>query len=284
MGKYKMPSSIDYVHGYTEREALRLSDQANTLSELLHSDTRYPAGCRVLEAGCGVGSQTVHLAQNSPGAHITSVDISTDSLEKARAAVSARGIRNVAFALEDIHRLSFAPESFDHVFVCFVLEHLPEPVAALRHLKRVLKKDGSLTVIEGDHGSFYCYPETPEARLAVQCLIDVQAQMGGDSLVGRALYPILSAAGFEHVTVSPRIVYVDSSRPAWVEGFSKNTFIAMVEGVREAALTQGMISEQTWEKGIQDLYRATGPDGTFCYTFFKAVAHTGTARPAHTLS
>lgn len=267
-----MATNNDYVHGYTEREALRLSDQANTLAVLLHDDTRYPAGSRVLEAGCGVGSQTIHLAQNNPEARITSVDISPDSLEKARAAMAARGIENVTFSREDIHQLPFEPESFDHVFVCFVLEHLPDPAGALQHLRRVLKKGGTLTAIEGDHGSFYCYPESPEARLAVQCLIDLQAQMGGDSLIGRALYPILKRAGFDEVNVSPRMVYVDSSRPEWVEGFSKNTFIAMVEGVKETALAQGMISESAWNKGIRDLYRATESDGTFCYTFFKAVA------------
>ena len=64
-----------YVHGYDPRENIRLQDQANTLVELLHSDMKYPAGSKVLEAGCGVGAQTVTLAQNSPGAYITSVDI-----------------------------------------------------------------------------------------------------------------------------------------------------------------------------------------------------------------
>jgi hypothetical protein len=63
---------------------------------------------------------------------------------------------------------------------------------------------------------------------------------------------------------------VDSSRPDLVEGVSKNTFIAMVEGVREQAL--GFMDQQSWDKGIADLYRATESDGTFCYTFFKALA------------
>ena len=57
-----------YVHGYSARESERLADQAETLTELLHYDTRYPAGSRVLEAGCGIGAQTVILAKNSPEA------------------------------------------------------------------------------------------------------------------------------------------------------------------------------------------------------------------------
>ena len=53
-----------YVHGYSARESERLADQAQTLTELLHHDTHYPAGSRVLEAGCGIGAQTVILARN----------------------------------------------------------------------------------------------------------------------------------------------------------------------------------------------------------------------------
>jgi len=59
---------MEYVHGYSSREALRLADQADTLTEILHSGTAYPSGSRVLEAGCGVGAQTVALAKNSPEA------------------------------------------------------------------------------------------------------------------------------------------------------------------------------------------------------------------------
>ena len=75
---------MKYVHGYDPRENIRLQDQASTLVELLHSDTSYPAGSRVLEAGCGVGAQTITLARNSPQANITSIDISESSLAEAK--------------------------------------------------------------------------------------------------------------------------------------------------------------------------------------------------------
>jgi len=78
-----------YVHGYDPRENARLEDQAGTLADLLHSDTSYPAGSRVLEAGCGVGAQTVTLAQRSPGAQFMAIDISPDSLAEARKRIDA---------------------------------------------------------------------------------------------------------------------------------------------------------------------------------------------------
>ncbi|HEY0738779.1 MAG TPA: hypothetical protein VGD69_27920 [Herpetosiphonaceae bacterium] len=62
-----------YVHGYDARENERLQDQAGILVDLLPHDTAYPPGSSVLEAGCGVGAQTITLAQRSPLAHFTSI-------------------------------------------------------------------------------------------------------------------------------------------------------------------------------------------------------------------
>ncbi len=261
-----------YVHGYDPRENVRLQDQAATLVELLHADTIYPAGSKVLEAGCGVGAQTVTLARNSPEAQITSVDISDKSLAMARLKAEAAGITNVVFQQGDIFRLPFAPNSFDHIFVCFVLEHLPEPVKALNILKNYLKSGGTITVIEGDHGSTYFFPESAAAHEAIGCQVELQKRAGGNANIGREPYPLLNGAGFEAIQVSPRMVYVDASRPGFVDGFTKKTFTAMIAGVREAALAAGIIDQGTFDQGIQDLYRTTEPDGVFCYTFFKAVA------------
>lgn len=264
--------SRTYVHGYDPRENLRLQDQASTLVELLHSDTAYPAGSSVLEAGCGVGAQTITLASNSPNALITSIDVSEASVVEARKVVRAAGINNVTLRQADIFHLPFPPASFDHAFLCFILEHLVQPVEALRALKYVLKPGGTITVIEGDHGSTYFYPDSDFARKVVRCQVELQARAGGNALIGRALYPLLREAGFGEIHVSPRMVYIDSSKPDLVEGFTENTFTAMIEGIRKPSLELGLMNEADFDKGIADLYRTTEADGVFCYTFFKARA------------
>ncbi len=260
-----------YVHGYAEGESRRLCDQAATLTGILHADTAYPPGSVVLEAGCGVGAQTVILAAKSPGARIVSVDLSGRSLAAARERAAAEGCRNVSFAQADIFRLPFPPGRFDHAFVCFVLEHLADPADALLRLKAAVKPGGTVTVIEGDHGSTYFHPDDADARRVVRCLVEIQAGIGGDALIGRRLYPLMAGAGFRDVRVSPRMVYVDASRPALVDGFTRNTFIAMIEGVRERALSLGLVDLLVWERGIAGLKRTTARDGVFCYTFFKGV-------------
>jgi SAM-dependent methyltransferase len=261
-----------YVHGYHPRENERLQDQAGTLVDLLHSDTAYPAGSTVLEVGCGVGAQTVTLAQRSPNARFTSIDVSAESIAEARRRADRAGLTNVEFRRADIFALPFEGESFDHVFVCFVLEHLSRPVGALAILERQLRPGGTITVIEGDHGSTYFHPDSLAAHAAIQCQVTMQRAAGGNAEIGRQLYPLMVEAGFDAVRVSPRMVYVDGSRQDLVDGFTRKTFTAMIEGIREPALAARLIDPETFDAGVRDLHRTTEPDGVFCYTFFKGMA------------
>ena len=260
-----------YVHGYDLRESERLQDQAGTLVDLLHSDTSYPAGNVILEAGCGVGAQTVTLAQRSPDARFTSIDVSAESVAEAKRRTAAAGLTNVRFRQADIFALPFDAESFDHVFVCFVLEHLSRPVEALALLIGLLRPGGTVTVIEGDHGSTCFHPDSSAAHKAIQCQVELQRSAGGNALIGRQLYPLMIEAGLEAVHVSPRMVYVDSSRPDLVDGFTRKTFTAMIEGVRESAIEAGITDAEAFDAGVRDLHRTAEADGVFCYTFFKGV-------------
>lgn len=261
---------VSYVHGYGGREAARLEDQARTLEELLHADTRYPDRAEVLEAGCGTGAQTVALARCSPDAQITAIDLSAASLAEAQARIAEKGIGNVRFRQADLLVPPFAPASFDHIFLCFVLEHLPDPLAALAALRPLLRLGGTVTVIEGDHGSTLFHPESDAARAAIACQVELQRRAGGDANIGRRLYPLLAEAGFADVRVSPRMVYVDASQPQLVDGFTRRTFTVMVEGVRGQATAAGLSTPELFDDGIRALHRTAEPDGVFCYTFFKA--------------
>ncbi len=272
-GKPHRTVSDIYVHGYQPRENERLQDQAGTLVEVLHWDTAYAPGSRVLEAGCGVGAQTITLASRSPHARFTSVDVSEASIVEAKRRADRAGLTNVEFRQGDVFELPFGVESFDHVFVCFVLEHLSRPLEALALLRKLLRPGGTMTVIEGDHGSAFFYPESPAADAAIQCQVQLQAKAGGNALIGRQVYPMMVQAGLEAVRVSPRMVYVDSSRPDLVDGFTRRTFTAMVEGVRESALAAALMEPASFDAGVQALHRTTEADGVFCYTFFKGVGN-----------
>ncbi len=260
----------NYVHGYTSREAERLNDQANTLDELIHFDSLFKAGSMVLEAGCGVGAQTKIIAPKNPDSKFISVDISQESIVEAKKISDSWGITNVEFEQADVFNLPFKDEVFDSAIVCFVLEHVNKPVAALKELIRVVKRGGTIMAIEGDHGSAYLHPDSQYALQAIQCLVQLQKQHGGNGNIGRELYPLFTSVGLQDVNVTPRVVYADASRPQLVEGFTKNTFTAMIEGIGEEAIQQGLITKEAFEQGIRDLYRSAETDGVFNYTFFKA--------------
>jgi SAM-dependent methyltransferase len=259
----------DYVHGYTDAETRRLADQAGTLADLLHGDTQYEPGSRVLEVGCGVGAQTIQLVTRSPGIRLTAVDISEESLAQAKARIGTAA--SVEWLHGDILKMPLE-EKFDHLFICFVLEHLQEPTKSLAYLRNLLKPGGSITVIEGDHQSAFFHPRSTEAQRVIDCLVDLQAEAGGDAFIGRQLQPLLKAAGYGNAKAGPRTVYVDETMPHLVDGFTRKTFIAMVESVRDRALAAGLRTATEWEQGIHALNRAAEPGGTFHYTFFKATA------------
>lgn len=263
------PSHHQYIHGRSDRESTRLHDQASGLGFLLHGGIRYPPDSTVLEAGCGVGAQTLLLAGNNPGAHFVSIDISKESLSRAEEHVSGRGLTNVTFRQADICNLPFRVGTFDHVFVCFTLEHIQDPVLALRNLRNVLRPGGTITAIEGDHGTAIFYPDTPAAHYVIDCIVSLQRRAGGNALIGRELEHLLADAGYVDISVSPLQTYASASIPRSSEAV-KSIFIAMTEGVREQAIGGGLADPEAWERGIRDLERTTEPGGMFCYTFFKA--------------
>jgi ubiquinone/menaquinone biosynthesis C-methylase UbiE len=259
-----------YVHGRSDREAERLIYQASRFAELFHQDTRYPAGSRVLEAACGVGAQTIFLAAISPAAEIVALDLSRSSVVEADRRLRGAGYFNVAFQVADVFSLPYRPGVFDHIFVCFLLEHLSDPLEALLHMKTVLRPGGTITIIEGDHGSAVFFPDSPYAHRVIECQVELQNRAGGNARIGREIGHLMNRAGFSDVIVSPQTVFAEAGHPESVEAV-RSIFVAMIEGVREQALTEGLVDPETWDRGIRDLLRTTKEGGTFTYTFFKGV-------------
>lgn len=263
---------MDYVHGYDKAAGQRLGDQADALTRLLHDGTRYRADDHVLEVGCGVGSQTRILLKNNPGTRFTCVDQSESSITTAKQCLREFDSR-LQFALGDARSLEYGDATFDHVFICFVLEHVARPLDVLAEVKRVLRPGGTVTVIEGDHGSVIMSPPSAAADAAIDCLVTLQRISGADAMIGRRLYPLLGEANFSDVVVQPRQVYADGADNELRNSFTRKTFTAMIEGVRDAAIANGIISPDAFDNGISALNDAADGDGVFAYTFFKAVGH-----------
>ncbi len=263
---------MTYVHGYTDRETRRLLEQSLILEELLHSGTSYPPGSHVLEVGCGVGAQTALLARRNPGIYLTSIDISESSVIQARKTVEEQGCEGVTIKQDNIYDHHLGTNTFDHLFVCFLLEHLEDPPLALEIMKNLLKRGGTLTIIEGDHGSGFWTPESEASRLAWQGLVASQLALGHDPNIGRRLFPLLQATGMSVEDVSPRAVYADRSNPLLLDGVVNQIIAPMVYSAEMNVLSERIIDPETWEQGLKDISMvAIHEEGTFFYTWFKGV-------------
>jgi hypothetical protein len=174
--------SEPYVHGYhrARTNACRIRPELWSTYCTRHLHTRLEASSSKLR---GVGAQTVTLAQRSPARDFTSVDVSADSVAEAKRKTDAAGLTNVQFQQADIFALPFAPNP-DHVFVCFVLSTYRGPLRRWRFLP-LLRPGGTMTVVEGDHGSTFFHPDSSAARMAIQCQVELQRLAGGNALIGR---------------------------------------------------------------------------------------------------
>lgn len=260
------------MHGYSATEETRLSHQAGILAGFIHANSTFAPGSRILEPGCGTGEQTIQLAARNPRTTFVAIDRSEQSLAIAAQRVAAHGLDNVELRVADICALPFADGELDGAFVCFLLEHLRSREQALHEIRRVLKAGAAVHVFEGDNGSAHGWPNDPAIDRLVEAVSAQHRLEGGDPCVGRGLYPVLAAAGFRNVTVEPYVAYADGSRPKWTDEFTRATFIEMMKGQRDATLERGLLSSRAWLEGIAALERTTAPDGSFCYTFFRATA------------
>jgi ubiquinone/menaquinone biosynthesis C-methylase UbiE len=159
------------------------------------------AGMRLLDCGCGPGSITAGLAEAvAPGAAI-GIDASRAAIDAARL-VQTDGA-NLRFAIADAFTLPFPDATFDAVFAHALLQHLPDPLAALREMRRVLEPGGVIGVADADHDGSIIAPHDPLLERSMQLLRDVRERSGGgDPRIGKQLRALLHEAGFVRAAAS----------------------------------------------------------------------------------
>jgi ubiquinone/menaquinone biosynthesis C-methylase UbiE len=239
----------EYVHGYATPEQQRLVAQAeHWRHDLIADGTTLEAGTRLLEIGCGVGAVMAVLGQEFPGIELTGVDIEARQLEFARTHLAEAGIE-ATLMQADALALPFDDRSFDHVWMMWFLEHLVDPVAALREARRVLTPGGAITAIEVDYSTCHADPSTANIEALFSTMVQGMAA-GGRSDAGTHLPRWLSEAGFGDVDPGERHV--------WWEGAELRRQANYAADVMESALPAmvelpGAPSEQVLRRGLADV-------------------------------
>lgn len=233
----------------------------------------------VLDLGCGVGAQSRHLLKKWPQLTVTGADASADQLAAAERLlrVETRTKRFVPVAAK-ASALPFKDGSFDAVFICFVLEHLEDPAAALGEARRVVKKGGSVYCTEVFNSGVYMYPHHAAVERYWAAFNEYQRQLGGDPDIGIKLPALLAAAGFS------KIDYFESAGPLMDRRMKspakRRRFMHIWRdlfcGPGEALCRAGRTDADQMDAVRRHLmHLAKNPEGIFFYAAFQARAVKG---------
>lgn len=154
----------------------------------------------ILDVGCGPGSISVGLARLVPDGHVTGIENVPEPLDQARALAAAEGVANVTFREADVHALPFADDSFDIVHAHQVLQHLADPVRALREMRRVVRPGGLVACRES--ASLSWFPDSPALADWDRLTRRIAEAKGGHPHPGRYIHTWAEQAGFDRLDVT----------------------------------------------------------------------------------
>ena len=263
-----------YLHGFTREEQERLRRQARFLEHRVHDGLPFWKSRNLLEVGSGVGAQTEILLRRFPDLHVTGIDQSEANLERAHANLSDVPWATDRYELrvEDATRLSFEASSFDGAFLCWVLEHVGDPLRVLSEVRRVLRAGSPIVVNEVQNASFFIDPYSPHTMAYWLAFNDHQLELGGDPFIGAKLGNLLLAVGYRDITTKVRNIHLDNRAPGERAEFLEFWTGLLLSGA-PGLLEAGKVSEETVEGMRAELDRvAHDPNAVFFYSFVQARA------------
>jgi SAM-dependent methyltransferase len=205
-----------YTHGHHESvlRSHRWRTAENSAAYLL---PHLKPHMKILDVGCGPGTITADLAERVPQGHVTGIDTAPGIVEQAR--VLAGESSNIDFATGDVYALDYPDDTFCVVHAHQVLQHLTDPVGALREMRRVCKPGGLIAARDGDYGAMVWYPDIPVLGDWLDLYHRVARGNGGEPDAGRRLHVWAREAGLTDVTVSSSTwTFASQQERAWWGG------------------------------------------------------------------
>lgn len=273
--KKNMSNSLPkYIHGYLEEEQERLREQALVIERPIYDYIDFSEVNELLEIGSGVGAQTEILLRRFPHLHITAVEYESRQIKKAYENMSKLGYgeSKVTFVQQDAKNLQL-DKQYDAAFICWVLEHVSDPVKILISMKPFLKPNAKVSITEVFNSTFYIYPVKKEVMDYWRIYNEYQVQIGGDPQVGVRLGDLLEEAGYSNIDLRSGGFHLDNRQPEekrTVFNYWKN----LMSSAALSLLEEGLITE----KQVKEMQQAMDelkdmPHSVFYYRFIQATAY-----------
>jgi ubiquinone/menaquinone biosynthesis C-methylase UbiE len=263
-----------YLHGFSPKERERLRRQARVLEPSVHQLLPFHRRTKLIEVGSGVGAQTEILLRHFPDLHVTCVERNAAQLVEAKRFLSrvpwAKG--RYTLAHEDATRLSFARETFDAAFLCWILEHVSDPALILTETRRVLQPGAVIVCNEVLNATFFIDPYSPKTLQYWMAFNDRQLELGGDPFVGAKLGNLLQAVGFRDIQTQVKTFHLDNRSPGERADFLGYWTDLLLSGAPEL-LAQKRVSAEVVKGMKQELDRVGhDPNSVFFYSYIQARA------------
>ena len=241
-----------------------LRTAANSAAYLLNSIL---PNMQICDIGCGPGSITTDLAAFVPDGQVIGVDMGHDAIEKARSIAAERGIKNVSFQVADAYALDFADDTFDIVHCHQVLQHVADPVRALREWRRITKPGGIVACREADFDSATHFPEIKAVTEFKDVYMRTARSRGCEPNGGRHLVSWARKAGIErrHITATASIWCYSSpnERAYWSQTWIDRL---LTSSLAENAMDGGFATKDDISRFVQG-WQEWAADDDGWYTF-----------------
>lgn len=267
-------SEFPYLHGFSQTEQARLRRQARITEQTIFSEIDFSESERLLEVGSGVGAQTEILLRRFPELHVTGVDLSQTQIDAARAHLEAMPWTQGRFEYlrMDASRLDFDANTFDGAFLCWVLEHVPDPARVLNEVRRVLRPGSPVYVNEVLNATFFLDPYSPSLWQYWMAFNDYQHESGGDPFVGAKLGNLLLTCGYSQVRTQIKSFHLDNRQPE-----ARRRMIAFWEELLLSAADELIRAEKVSPETVEAMHAEmrevqNDPNAVFFYAFVQARA------------
>jgi ubiquinone/menaquinone biosynthesis C-methylase UbiE len=246
-----------YTHGF-HAAVIRSHSWRTAANSAAYLLSELKPGQDLLDVGCGPGTITTDLARAVSPGRVTAVDSSAEVLARAESAAADAGVVGAVFEVADVHALPYADDSFDVVHAHQVLQHVADPVQALREMRRVCRPGGVVAARDSDYAAFTWFPANPALDEWNALYHRVARGNGGEPEAGRMLRSWARAAGFEEiVSGSSTWCYSSDEERAWWGGMWAERITE--SGIAHQAVERGFATEDDLRR-IADGWRAWAAD------------------------